>query len=132
MRVDLTNDYKSGFLPTANPHTIMGMKLRTALSWMLAAALALAAAVARADAGERDARSDDHGAARSGHSPEAGDNQQRVERRHFRYWRRESIFIRLSPEERHQLRRDIREAREGILRRRNPPVMPPPEDSSSR
>jgi len=48
----------------------------------------------------------------------------RIERRQELRRQRESPYVRMSPEERLQLRHDIRAAREGVYRR--PPPPPPP------
>jgi len=54
---------------------------------------------------------------------EGGARTERIERMR-EFHRNESAFGRMSPEERRQLRHDIRAAREGVYRR--PPPPPPP------
>jgi hypothetical protein len=94
------------------------MKTRPAAFVMLAFAALLAAVSVRAEAG------DGRFTRRFGDRDNDATRAERIER--WREHRRDNPeFGRLSPEERRQLRHDIRAAREGVYRRSPPPPSPP-------
>lgn len=109
--------------------------MNTRLGVILVAGLTalMAAAPACADPGDERPhrrfwlRGDDADSARA-ERIERMERVERVERmREFR--RNHSAFVRMTPEERQQLRHDIRAAREGVYHRQRPP---PPDEESSR